>query len=175
MCDHSKPHPCEIASASATCSLNAVLKQPKMLQINPKRSKAKPSLHLSSGGCVAFAGFPSLHTVLDNFQHKFLQPVFWKLPISISPTVWTCSQEGNGPSTLFVSEVIGHPNHYLRIWRLIPRVSNLYGQSLGKSVPNNMYEKNQISILKPPRKQKLSYFYALSYSWWKKSCTSWYG
>lgn len=39
----SKPHPCEITSPFATSSLNTLLKQPKMLQMNPKRSKTKPS------------------------------------------------------------------------------------------------------------------------------------
>ncbi len=56
-------------SPFATSSLNTAMKQPKMPQINPKRFKAKPSLHLGSGGGVALGGFPSLHTVFYMFQH----------------------------------------------------------------------------------------------------------
>ena len=46
----------------------------------------------------------------------------WSLVLGIQSP----SENGNGTQLLCVSEVIGHPNHQLRIWRLLPRVGNTW-------------------------------------------------
>ncbi len=48
------------------------MKQPKMLQMNAKRSLKKQVNTLSSNGGVAFGRVPSLDTVLCVFKHNCL-------------------------------------------------------------------------------------------------------